>query len=141
MGLFDSIMSAVQNQTSGAAGGQSDLLSSVMGMINDPQNGGLAGLVQKISQGGLGEQVASWVSTGQNLPVSAEQIQSALGSSTVQDIAAKLGIDSNSAAGGLASLLPQVIDKLTPNGQVAEGGMDVSQVLSSLSGLFGNKSA
>lgn len=141
MGLFDSIMSAVQSQVGGAAGGQSDLLSSVVSMINDPQNGGLAGLVQKISQGGLGEQVASWVSTGQNLPVSAEQIQSALGSSTVQDIAAKLGIDSNAAAGGLASLLPQVIDKLTPNGQVAEGGMDVSQVLSSLSGLFGNKSA
>ncbi|MDD4912476.1 MAG: YidB family protein [Sideroxydans sp.] len=139
MGLFDSIVGAIQSQANGATGGQGDLLNTVMGLVN--AEGGLSGLVQKISASGLGEQVSSWVSTGANLPVSAEQIQAALGSSAVQDIASKLGIDTNAAAASLANFLPQVIDKLTPDGQVAEGGVDLSQALSSLSGLFGNKSA
>lgn len=134
MGLFDSIVGAIQHP----AGGQGDLMSSVMGLLNDPQVGGLSGLVQKISQGGLGEQVASWVSTGKNLPVSAEQIQSALNASGLQDIAAKFGLHTGDAAAQLSSLLPQVIDHLTPNGQVPQGDL-THQVMAGLSGLFGNK--
>lgn len=136
MGLLDMVMGAVTKQ---ATGSQGDLLSSVASMIGSSE-GGLSGLVSSLANSGLKDQVASWVSTGANLPVSAEQIQSALGSGTLQDIASKMGIDVASAAGHLSSLLPQVIDKLTPDGKLPEGN-STGDLLASLSGLFGNKSA
>lgn len=109
-----------------------------MQLINNPQLGGLSGLIQQFQQGGLAEVVNSWVSTGQNLPISAEQIQGALGSSTVQDIAAQLGLSSEQASGELAKFLPQVIDQLTPNGTVPQGGDLLAQGLDLLKGkLFG----
>lgn len=142
MGLFDTIVGAIQGQAGGANGAQGDLLGSVMGMLNDPKVGGLSGLVEKFTQGGLGEQVASWVSTGKNLPVSAEQIQSALSSTGLHDIAAKFGINTTDMAAQLSNLLPQVVDKLTPDGKVPEGNIDLThQAMAALSGLFGNKSA
>jgi uncharacterized protein YidB (DUF937 family) len=95
-----------------------------MQLINN-QPGGLGGLVQSFQQGGLGEVVNSWVSTGQNLPVSAEQLQSVLGGGQLQNIAAQLGVSPEQASGSLADLLPQVVDKLTPNGQLPEGGGDL----------------
>jgi len=139
MGLFDTIVGAISSAQSNTSGSQGDLLNSVIGLVNNSE-GGLSGLLQKFEASGLKEQVASWVSTGSNLPISAEHIQSALGSSTIQDIASKLGIDASSAASGLASLLPQVVDKLTPDGNLPSGN-NVGQLLSGLSGLFGNKSA
>ncbi len=142
MGLFDTIVGAIQGQAGGANGAEGDLLGSVMGMLNDPKVGGLSGLVEKFTQGGLGEQVASWVSTGKNLPVSAEQIQSALSSTGLHDIAAKFGINTTDMAAQLSNLLPQVVDKLTPDGKVPEGNVDLThQAMAALSGLFGNKSA
>lgn len=141
MGLFDNIVSAIGNQTGAASGTQGGLLDSVMGLMNDPQIGGLSGLVEKFSKGGLGEQVASWVGTGSNLPVSAEQLQSVFNSTGLQDVAAKFGFNTADAATHLSSLLPQVIDHLTPNGQVPAEGDLTHQVLASLSNLFGNKSA
>jgi len=77
----------------------------------------------------LADQVASWVSTGQNLPISAEQLQSVLGNEQVQAIAQKLGFTPQEVSAHLAELLPQVIDKLTPDGNVPQGG--------SLAGLLG----
>lgn len=136
MGLLDSVVGAL-------AGGQSDggnpLLNVVMQLINNPQTGGLSGLVQSFQQGGLGDVVNSWVSTGQNLPVSAEQLQSVLGGGALQNIAAQLGVSPEQASGSLADLLPQMVDKLTPNGQVPEGGDLLAQGMDMLKkgGLFG----
>jgi uncharacterized protein YidB (DUF937 family) len=110
-------------------------------LLNSPEVGGLSGLMQKFSQGGMGEQVASWIGNGQNLPISGEQLQSALGSPLVQEIAAKMGLDPSTAASSLATLLPGVVDSMTPNGQLPESGSEISQLLSGLSGLFGAKSA
>ncbi|MGA8864269.1 MAG: YidB family protein [Gallionella sp.] len=137
MGLFDSIVGAIEGQA--GAGGQGNLMESVMGLINHPDMGGLGGLVQKLEQSGLGPQVASWVSNGSNLPVTAEQIQSALNSPALQGIAAQFGLHSGDVANQLASLLPQVINHLTPNGHVPAQGDLTQEVLSGLSGLFGNK--
>ncbi|MDD4928999.1 MAG: YidB family protein [Gallionella sp.] len=137
MGLFDSIMSA--SQAGSATGGQGDLFTSLMGMLNSPEIGGLAGLMQKFTQSGLSEQFASWVGNGQKLPVSAEQIQAVLGSSVVQSIAAKIGLDPVATAGALAGLLPQMVGQLTPDGKLPEGGVDAAQVFSAFSGLFGHK--
>jgi len=67
--------------------------------------------------------MSSWVSTGENQPVSGEQLTSVFGNNMIQEIAQKLGISSADASSGLAALLPQVIDKLTPNGTVPEGDL------------------
>lgn len=135
MGLLDSVVGALAG---GQSGGDSPLLNIVMQLINNPQTGGLGGLVQSFQQGGLGNIVNSWVSTGQNLPISAEQIQAVLGGGQLQNIATQLGMSTEQASGGLADLLPQVVDKLTPNGQVPEGGDLLAQGLDMLKkgGLF-----
>jgi uncharacterized protein YidB (DUF937 family) len=134
MGLLDSIKSALGNS---AAGNQNDMMSAIMNLVGG-QSGGLNGFIQQFSSKGLGDLVSSWVGTGNNLPISAEQIQHVLGSDTVKNIASKMGVDANSAASQLSNLLPQVIDKLTPNGKVPEGDI-LSQGMNLLGGLFGKK--
>lgn len=148
MGLLDTVLSVLKggpannaaSRTNAAATGNS-LLGSVIGLVTDPQTGGLNGLIEKISAGGLGEQVASWISTGQNIPISAEQIQAVLGSSFLQEMAQKAGVNTNEAAGTLATLLPQFIDKLTPEGQVPGDNKLPELELAGLTNLLGNKTA
>ena len=95
-----------------------------MQLVNNPQTGGLAGLVAKLQQGGIGDIVNSWVSTGQNLPVSGEQLQSALGGDMLGQIAAQLGVSPQQASGGLADLLPQGGDMLAQGlDMLKKGGM------------------
>ena len=135
MGLFDQVVGAVSGQQ---AEGENALLSTVLQLVNNPQTGGLAGLVQSFQNGGLGEIVKSWVSTGQNLPISADQIQSALGSGPLQNIASQLGLNTEQVSGQLAELLPQVVDKLTPDGSIPEGSDLLAQGMNLLKGkLFG----
>ena len=95
------------------------MLATVMQMINS-QPGGLSGLVQQFHDKGLGGLVTSWVSTGQNLPISADQLQHVLGSEQVKELAAKAGISPDAAGSHLSQLLPMIIDKLTPNGQIPD---------------------
>ena len=123
MGLLDQVLGAVSGagaQTSAAGGG--DLATSVLHWLNDPKTGGLEGLVQSFHQGGLGEVVNSWVSNGQNLPISAEQLQSVLGSDTVQHLASQMGLNTAELTPMLAQALPQIVNALTPNGQLPQGG-------------------
>lgn len=145
MGLFDQLagqaidMLGSEGARAGAgagasAEGQSGLLASVMELIN--QHGGLPGLLQKFQESGLQDQVASWIGTGANASVSGEQVQGALGADTISQIAAKLGLAPAAASGGLAALLPQLIDHLTPNGQVPEGNDLMAQGLNLLKGKF-----
>ena len=137
MGLLDSVMGAL-----GGAGGNSGsnpLLDVVMQMLsNNGQGGGLAGLAQAFQNKGLGDQMASWIGTGQNLPVSPEQIKSVLGGGQLGKIASQLGINEQQAAGGLADLLPQVIDTLTPGGKMPQSDDLMTQGMALLKGkLFG----
>jgi uncharacterized protein YidB (DUF937 family) len=112
MGLLDGLL----------GGDGKDPMSALNGLIGG-QDGGLGGLVSAFEKGGLGQIAQSWVSTGANLPISAEQIQAVLGSGPVAQFAEKLGVDPKMAAGQLAELLPQVVDHLTPNGQVPSGAL------------------
>jgi uncharacterized protein YidB (DUF937 family) len=137
MGLLDTVMG-----TLGGAGGNNGgnpLLDVVMQMLSsNGQSGGLAGLAKAFQDKGMGDQMASWISTGQNLPISAEQIKAVLGGGQLGQIASQLGMNEQQAAGGLADLLPQVIDTLTPNGQVPQGDDLMAQGLELLKGkLFG----
>lgn len=137
MSMLDQLAGSLLNSvTGGAQGSQTPLLGAVMGLIE--QQGGLSGLISRFQSSGLGDQAASWVSTGTNLPINAEQLQAALGSEAVSRIASQLGVDASQASGSLADLLPTVIDKLTPNGQV-EGGDVLQQGLAALGGLFQNR--
>lgn len=127
MGLFDSIAGQVSGALSNATGsGKPDMMEAISGLIS-PESGGLQGLVTTFRKKGLGNIVASWISTGQNLPISSEQVQA---------IAQKLGLSSTDASNALANLLPQVVDKLTPNGQLFEGNL-VEQGLVRLKGFSG----
>ena len=113
---------------SGAGGGQANALSAVLALLNG-NAGGLGGLVQAFQSHGFGEVVGSWVSTGQNLPISPEQIARVLGSQQLSQFASQAGVSHDVAGQTLASLLPGVVDKLTPNGQLPSNnelpGLDV----------------
>lgn len=122
MGLFDEVAKGFAGKIFGE-GAQNPLLDTVLNLISNPQTGGLAGVVQAFKDKGLGDVVSSWVGTGENLPVSGEQIQSALGNDQIQQIAEKVGTSKEEVSGSLATLLPEIIDRLTPNGTLREGGL------------------
>lgn len=140
MGLFDSVVGNVLNNLGGAqGGGGNDMLQLVMGLIQ--QNGGLGGLLEKLKQGGLADQVSSWVGNGANLPLNTEQISQALGSGPLAEMAAKFGLDPQEISGGLAKYLPEAVNQLTPEGRLPDNANDpdlLGQGLSALAGkLFG----
>lgn len=146
MGLFDSVIGAATQAAGGAlgqafgGGGDAQSPGNVLGGLGGllEGSGGLAGLLQLFQQSGLGNVVSSWVSTGQNLPISAEQITAVLGSDVVGKFAQSLGIDPQQAAGQLSQLLPKAVDALTPDGQLPSGQPDLASMLPQvLGGLFG----
>jgi uncharacterized protein YidB (DUF937 family) len=124
--LFDEILSQFGGiaavETAGAKGAQSPahdphaMFESVVGLIT--QYGGLSGLLEKLKRAGLGDAVSSWVGTGENQPVSGNQLASAVGPDTIAQIAAKLGITDENVRSLLSKYLPMVIDHLTPKGKV-----------------------
>ncbi|WP_231879837.1 YidB family protein [Crenobacter luteus] len=120
----------------GALGGdQGALAGAVAQLLQD--SGGLEGLLDKLRQGGLSEAVASWLGSGDKLPVTAEQIESVLGNETIAALAGKAGLDPQQLAAGIADYLPQLVDKLSPDGTLPAGGDDLlGQGLDALKGLF-----
>lgn len=154
MGLLDSVVGAAlgggQQQGGGlggllggllggnnqaGAGGLAALIPVVAGMLaNNGQNGGLAGLTEKFNQAGLGDVIGSWVSSGQNAPINADQLSQVLGSDAIGDIASKLGMDSSQAGGLLAQVLPSIVDQLTPSGQAPTGGLGGAEDLMGMLG-------
>jgi uncharacterized protein YidB (DUF937 family) len=76
------------------------------------------GVVEEFQKKGFGPAVQSWVGTGENQPISSEQVHQALGSDTVRELASKLGIPPEEMASKLADILPKAIDKMTPEGTV-----------------------
>jgi uncharacterized protein YidB (DUF937 family) len=129
---------------SGGLGGLAELaaqnpqaVAAVLSMLSKRDtsvggDSGLAGIVDAFTRKGLGEMVASWISTGPTPPVSAEQVSQVLGPDVLGQFAAKAGVPQREAGGLLASLLPAVIDHMTPQGEVpAEAGLE-----STLGGLL-----
>lgn len=144
MGLFDSLAGNLISDVLGGGAqqqqGQSPLLQAAMGLIQ--QNGGLPGVISMFEQSGLGQHAQSWVGNGANLPISADQIKQVLGSPAVAQIASQLGMDHGQVAGGLAQLLPQLVNSLTPNGQVPANHADLlSEGLQLLAGATAAKPA
>lgn len=133
MSLLNSLASAALGAASGqgqSAGGlDAQTVMKLAGQLLE-QSGGLQGLIGKLQSGGLSSVVSSWVGTGANQAVSGEQLQQALGGDLLGQLAQQFGGNTQAAAGGLADMLPGLIDKLTPDGQVpADGGANALQGL------------
>lgn len=140
--LLGGVISGALSGNSGSApggAGSPAVLGAIMALIN--QHGGLSGLVQQFQSAGLGDAVQSWVGTGQNQPVSADQITQALGGAggALGQFAQQLGLDHGAAGGLLAQVLPKVVDQLTPSGQVGDHNQlgDLAKQLLGNSKLFG----
>ena len=131
MGLLDSLTGALGG-AAGGGGGQPDLMQIVMTLVQ--KSGGIEGLMSKLQQGGLADVAASWVSTGPNQPVSGAQLEGALGGDLLGPLASQLGMGQGDLAGSLSKMLPQLIDGMSPNGQLASGGgmPDLGGLLGSL---------
>lgn len=82
-----------------------------------------AGLLDQFTRAGAGNAAQSWVGSGANQSVSPDQVTQALGPDVIGQIASQLGVGHGDAAGGIAHILPELIDKLTPNGQAPQGGL------------------
>jgi uncharacterized protein YidB (DUF937 family) len=128
MGLLDGLLGMMGG---GAQQGPSPLVAMALQLIQ--QNGGLPGIISKLQQGGLADQVGSWVSTGANQTVTGSQLQEVLGTGSIGQAAQQLGLSHADASSGLAQVLPQIIDHLTPNGQLSPDHADMlKQALSAL---------
>jgi uncharacterized protein YidB (DUF937 family) len=136
MGLLDGVLSALLaggSATGGQPAGAQNQLAQVLGTLLQ-QQGGLAGLVQQLTRGGLGQQVQSWISTGANANVSGTDITQALGHANVAQIAQQLGLDHGQAGNVLAQVLPHLIDHLTPSGALPAGSAATQAVQPDLIG-------
>jgi uncharacterized protein YidB (DUF937 family) len=133
MSLFDQL--AGQLGAGGTGQQQSALMSAVSGLI--AANGGVDGLLQKFKDSGMQDHVASWIGTGENRAISGNDVNNALGEDAVHKVAQEAGIAPEHASSGLAQLLPQLINQLSPNGALPQGDL-LSQGLGMLKGkLFG----
>lgn len=130
MGLLEDIAGKVKaalgNNTQ-ATGFVDHLLAWVQ---NSQASGGLTGIIQQCENGGLGAAVKSWISTGPNQPVTADQIKAALGNEKIAQIAAKLGLPVDVVAQRVSEVLPHVIDHLTPGGNLYPSMANTGQMAS-----------
>ena len=107
MGLLDGLLGGVVG---------AEMVTVVNGLIE--KHGGIQGIVAQLEQQGLGGAVRSWVGTGANQAITADQVHQAFGADTVKQLAARVGMTPEDLAAKLSTILPQAIDKLTPGGVV-----------------------
>jgi uncharacterized protein YidB (DUF937 family) len=120
MSLFNDFAEKAMGMLSSSGGSDSGLLGGIIGSLTPEGSGGLGGLLKSFQEKGLGDAVASWVGKGENLPISAEQIQSVLGNETIQNLASNFGISTDEISSLLAQHLPGAVDTLTPDGSLPE---------------------
>lgn len=113
MGLFDNLGDIVGDALSGKP---INLISIAEDIFQNA--GGLEGVLAQLNESGLGHQVASWIGTGGNIPITADQIRSALSSEQVQALAAKFGVDISQVPDLLAKHLPETVDQVSPQGKL-----------------------
>ena len=140
MGLLDGILGSVMgggqgsrtqdplggllNSLGGGNTAQSgNLLAAAMGMLQ--QSGGLTAVLEKFRGAGLASEADSWVSTGPNASISATHVEQIFGTSGLGNVASQLGLSSGQADSAMAKLLPELINQLTPQGQVPDDHNDL----------------
>jgi uncharacterized protein YidB (DUF937 family) len=104
------------NYAPGTSGGIGDPLGQVLG--GGGMGGGLGGLLEQLQRSGFGEQADSWVSRGANKPISPDAMSQIFGKDGLEAISRQAGISPDEASHGLSQLLPEVVDRMTPDGEV-----------------------
>lgn len=110
MGLLNDITGMIENAVAKEGGANALFSQALAGM------GGYQGVLAKLNQAGLGSVVQSWIGKGGNLPITADQIQAALGNEHLRQLASSFGIPVDQVAGMLAQHLPTAVDQASPNG-------------------------
>lgn len=131
MSIFDSLK-AVAAQAVEMIEKNPQLIVGVTKIVEE--NGGVAGLVQKFKDNGFSDVASSWVGKGENASIGADDLIKVLGKDSISQLASQVGMDTNSTAGLISSMLPVVIDKLSPDGE--EPKSDVTSQLTSLASMF-----
>jgi uncharacterized protein YidB (DUF937 family) len=118
--------------SAGGGGGLEDILGGMLGGGGGGGGmGGLGGLLEQMARAGYGDQARSWVGTGQNQPISPDALEQIFGHGGLAEIARQAGVSESDASRGLSELLPEVVDRVTPGGQVP----DLDQLAASVSDL------
>jgi uncharacterized protein YidB (DUF937 family) len=136
MSMFDSIIKE-SGENYGLGDKAGNLLSSLLGLITDQTQGGFSGFLDRFRQVGLGDVADSWVGSGANISLSNEQVESALGTETTSEMARQAGVDVETARTALGSMIPRVVDTLTPDGIVLTEDDLLSRIGGYLSGVGG----
>jgi uncharacterized protein YidB (DUF937 family) len=136
MGLLESIEGAIRSKSGRPPEQQPGFLGSICDLITNSQTGGLQGLVEKFKTAGLGQIADGWVAKGPNPPVTSDQLHKVFSPDQLKGFAQKLGIDADMATKHLSDMLPEVVDKLTPDGKLPAGGIDCSSALAQLKQKF-----
>ncbi len=124
MGFLDDVVGKVTGAAGAGAGEQPALVDGILGLLSGgAPGGGLQGLIGAFQGQGLGDIVSSWVGTGENLPITGEQLTNGLGADLIRQLAAKAGLPADVTTSKLTQLLPSLVDRLTPEGKVPEGGL------------------
>jgi uncharacterized protein YidB (DUF937 family) len=163
MGLLDNVIGSLGGQGQGPGGQpglQAQLIQALLQMLMAPRGdaggagagfgpsagaagglGGLGGLIAMLQQAGLGDAAASWVSPGENHSVSPDQVRAAFGDERMDELASRLGLGTPQVASELSEVLPQVVDRMTPDGRLPDdGGLpDLGSLGDLLGGLLGRR--
>jgi uncharacterized protein YidB (DUF937 family) len=126
MGLFDQILGGAMRSALGQS--QSAALPALLSQLLGQTNlGSVGGLLAQLQQGGLGNQVSSWLSNGANQAISPDQLRSALGSEQLQQMTQASGLPLDQLLAVLSQHLPQAVDRMSPNGALDESAADAAQ--------------
>ncbi len=141
MGLLESVLGSVLGGSQPQSGGAGALVNIVAGMLANAGPGGaaagagaglggLAGLAEQFQRGGLGDVMNSWIGTGQNQAITPDQLGNVLGGDLLGQLTQQTGMGQGDLLGQLSQMLPQMVDQLTPEGQVPSGGLgDIGAIL------------
>ena len=147
MGLLDSVLGGMLGGGQQQQGGAGALINIIAGMLANQGGGGgagggagglggLAGLAEQFQRGGMGDVMNSWIGKGENLPIAPDQLGDVLGGDLLGQLTQQTGMGQGDLLGQLSQLLPQMVDKATPDGAIPAGGLgDIGAILGKLGGL------
>lgn len=150
MTIFTDLVKGALGADSATAESQTqNLLQGALDLLD--KAGGIEGIADKFQKSGLGDIVASWIGTGENQPISGEQLTKVLGRDKLEALAQQAGVPASAGANVLASLFPTLLDKLTPGGEAPDrnqlayvgkvilGGLGVAAAAKAAASVFGKK--
>ncbi|OWW20486.1 YidB family protein [Noviherbaspirillum denitrificans] len=138
MGILDKAIDMLGGNQLPMMDSRMKLMQAALSLLaNNGQAGGVHGLVHQFNEAGLGNVIQSWIGTGQNVPITADQMQQVLDPGQLSQISEETGLPEPEAASQLGDMLPDLIDKLTPAGHVPPGGLgNMSSLLDHFLGRY-----